>query len=397
MACARLRSTGNGRAAVCGSSILPVAMALSAERRLWHRWCRRRSKRPRCCVLLPNTKQRSEGASDGARKQSNRSTDRSARRYADAIAALRHPRPARQLARRGGAREPIDARDADAAVRARDRAQGSPPHRDGAEARTLPGREGAAGFYFEAQPSIDPKQIRDLAASRWIANGENVLLLGLPGVGKTHLAIALGERRSWPDIQRSSRRRRRWSLASPRRTASGAWTRNCWRCRNQKLLIVDELGYLPLEPDAAHLFFQLVSRRYETGAMLITSNRSVAEWGTVFADPVVATAILDRLLHHSHVLTIRGDSYRLRAKRNSGLIRPPVGDRPPVGSASQCLRLVGHNCKQHAYQADRDGARPEDHARLPYTPRNPHRLRAPQHAIFSRNAGHVRPRQQALP
>ena len=80
--------------------------------------------------------------------------------------------------------------------------------------------------------------------------------------------------------------------------------------------------------------FQLVSRRYETGAMLITSNRSVAEWGTVFADPVVATAILDRLLHHSHVLTIRGDSYRLRAKRKSGLIKPPAGDAPPVGSAS---------------------------------------------------------------
>lgn len=79
--------------------------------------------------------------------------------------------------------------------------------------------------------------------------------------------------------------------------------------------LVDELGYLPLEPDAAHLFFQLVSRRYETGAMLITSNRSVAEWGTVFADPVVATAVLDRLLHYSRVLTIRGDSYRLRAKR----------------------------------------------------------------------------------
>jgi hypothetical protein len=76
-------------------------------------------------------------------------------------------------------------------------------------------------------------------------------------------------------------------------------------------------GYLPLEPDAAHLFFQLVSRRYETGAMLITSNRSVAEWSTVFADPVVATAILDRLLHHSHVLTIRGDSYRLRASERA--------------------------------------------------------------------------------
>jgi len=87
-----------------------------------------------------------------------------------------------------------------------------------------------------------------------------------------------------------------------------------------KLLIVDELGYLPFEPDAAHLFFQLVSRRYERGAMLVTSNRAVGEWGSVFGDPIVATAILDRLLHHSHVVTIRGDSYRLREKRRSGLL-----------------------------------------------------------------------------
>jgi DNA replication protein DnaC len=81
------------------------------------------------------------------------------------------------------------------------------------------------------------------------------------------------------------------------------------------------LGYLPFDPNAAHLFFQLVSRRYERGAMLITSNRSVGEWGSVFGDPVVATAILDRLLHHSHVITIRGDSYRLREKRRSGLLQ----------------------------------------------------------------------------
>src|SRR6267142_1608629 len=79
-------------------------------------------------------------------------------------------------------------------------------------------------------------------------------------------------------------------------------------------------GYLPFEPNAAHLFFQLVSRRYERGSMLITSNRSIGEWGTVFGDAVVATAILDRLLHHSHVITIRGDSYRLREKRRSGLM-----------------------------------------------------------------------------
>src|SRR3546814_10476515 len=94
-----------------------------------------------------------------------------------------------------------------------------------------------------------------------------------------------------------------------------------------KLLIVDELGYLPFETNAAHLFFQLVSRRYARGSMLVTSNRSVGEWGSVFGAAVVATAILDRLLHHSHVITIRGDSYRLREKRRAGLVKAmPAGD-----------------------------------------------------------------------
>ncbi len=93
------------------------------------------------------------------------------------------------------------------------------------------------------------------------------------------------------------------------------------RVRHAAGLSHAELGYLPFEANAAHLFFQLVSRRYERGATLLTSNRSVAEWGGVFGDAVVATAILDRRLHHSHVVTIRGDSYRLKAKRKSGLVR----------------------------------------------------------------------------
>lgn len=99
--------------------------------------------------------------------------------------------------------------------------------------------------------------------------------------------------------------------------ADGSLDKQLATLSRPKLLIIDELGYLPFKANAAHLFFQLVSRRYEKGSILITSNRSVGEWGSVFGDPVVATAILDRLLHHSTVITIRGDSYRLREKRRS--------------------------------------------------------------------------------
>jgi DNA replication protein DnaC len=182
------------------------------------------------------------------------------------------------------------------------------------------------GFDFAAQPSLDARQIRELATSRWVAHGEALLLLGPPGVGKTHLAIALGR----------SAIREGYSVlfvtapalvaALAKAHAEGRLEERLGFFAKPKLLIADELGYLPFETNAAHLFFQLVSRRYERGSMLITSNRSVGEWGAVFGDPVVATAILDRLLHHSHVITIRGDSYRLREKRRSGLIKPTVQD-----------------------------------------------------------------------
>jgi len=176
------------------------------------------------------------------------------------------------------------------------------------------------GFDFAIQPSVDERLVRELAMGHFLAHGQNVLLFGPPGVGKTHLAIGLG--RKLVELGHTVRFTTATALLSllGKAESEGSLAEKLGEFAKPRLLIIDELGYLPFERRSAHLFFQLVNRRYERGSLLVTTNQRVSEWGTLFGDEVLATAILDRLLHHSHTLMITGESYRLREKRKTGLL-----------------------------------------------------------------------------
>jgi len=177
-------------------------------------------------------------------------------------------------------------------------------------------------FDFDFTVGVNRRQIEELSTLEFVKRQENIILLGQSGVGKTHLAIAL----AYAAVQK--RIKARFITASDliiqmahakKEKRYDSFIRQAILA--PALLVIDEIGYFPMSKEDAHHFFQVISKRYERGATIVTSNLVFSQWSGIFAnDKVVTTAILDRLLHHSHVINILGDSYRLKEKKEEGLV-----------------------------------------------------------------------------
>ncbi len=179
---------------------------------------------------------------------------------------------------------------------------------------------------FDFQPSIDRKVIRELAGASFVGRAENVVLLGPPGVGKTHLALGVKAVEAGYSVLFLTLETLMVCLNRARR--ENRLERALKQLVSPKVLILDEIGYLPLSRDDARLFFRFLGRRYERASLILTSNKSFLDWGEIFHDQVLATAILDWLLHHATTVNIKGESYRLKEKRKAGLLGCAVPLQP---------------------------------------------------------------------
>jgi DNA replication protein DnaC len=191
------------------------------------------------------------------------------------------------------------------------------------KAARFPARKTLEDFDFAFQRSLKRDVIAHLGTLDFVANRDNVVFLGPPGTGKTHLAIGLGIRACQAGHRVAFATAAEWVGRLGEAHDSGRLHAELTRLGRIPLLVIDEVGYIPFEAEAANLFFQLVSSRYERASVIVTSNKPFGRWGEVFGDPVVAAAMIDRLVHHAEVISLKGDSYRLKDR---DLGRVPTDD-----------------------------------------------------------------------